>query len=446
MKDLLSLALQVEGGRLSILDQTRLPDAEIWLDGSDPAEMVGHIQRLSVRGAPLIGVAAALGLAAFAESGADPAGLAAAAAALRAARPTAVNLMWAMDRMTGVMGQGGACSDLVREAEAIFEEDVRLCEAMAAHALALFAPGEAVLTHCNSGGLATAGIGTALGAIRRAWEAGKVRHVYADETRPLLQGGRLTAWELTRLGIPFTLLTDSMAAILLRDGQVQRVLVGADRIARNGDFANKVGTYGLAVNARHHGVPFHAVAPFSTVDLACSDGDAIPIENRPPGEVRGFGGLRWAPEGAPVFNPSFDVTPARLLTSLVTDRGVHAPAAPCPRRAWGRGSAAASPLKPPSPPDEFHPGFHPCQRPAAPGRRLGRVGAARFLKAPGPGSEVLRALLEAALKQQGLFCAPVDMGRSGLFGFKADQIEGCGAFLEQAGEAESHLGGTGPAP
>jgi methylthioribose-1-phosphate isomerase len=327
VKDLNSLALKVEGGKLTILDQTRLPDAEIWLDGSDPVAMVGHIQRLSVRGAPLIGVAAALGLAAFAESGADRARLAVAAAALRAARPTAVNLMWAMDRMSEVMAQGGACSDLVREAEAIFEEDVQLCEAMAEQALPLFTTGEAVLTHCNSGGLATAGIGTALGAIRRAWEAGKVHHVYADETRPLLQGGRLTAWELTRLGIPFTLLTDSMAALLLRDGQVQRALVGADRIARNGDFANKVGTYGLAVNARHHGVPFHAVAPFSTVDLSCPQGAAIPIEDRAAEEVRGFGSLRWAPEGAPVFNPAFDVTPADLLTSLVTDRGVYAPAA-----------------------------------------------------------------------------------------------------------------------
>ena len=322
MKDLVSLALRVESGRLTVLDQTRLPDAEVWLEASDPAAMVGHIQRLSVRGAPLIGVAAALGLAVFVESGAGGTQLAEAAAALRAARPTAVNLMWAMDRMTAVLGRGGS-ADLVREAEAIFEGDVRLCEAMASQALTLFGPGEAVLTHCNSGGLATAGIGTALGAIRRAWEAGKVRHVYADETRPLLQGGRLTAWELTKLGIPFTLLTDSMAAVLLRDGRVQRVLVGADRIARNGDFANKIGTYGLAVNARHHKVPFHPVAPSSTVDLACPDGAAIPIENRAAEEVRGFGSLRWAPEGAPAFNPAFDVTPANLVTSLVTDRGVY---------------------------------------------------------------------------------------------------------------------------
>jgi len=323
MKDLVSLALKVEGGRLLVLDQTLLPDAESWLDGSDPDAMVGHLQRLSVRGAPLIGVAAALSLAALSEAGADEARLRAAAASLRAARPTAVNLMWALDRMLRVLDAGGGAADLAREAEAIFDEDVRLCEAMAAQALPLFDRGEAVLTHCNSGGLATAGVGTALGAIRRAWEAGKVVHVYADETRPLLQGSRLTAWELQRLGIPYTLLTDSMAAILLRDGMVQRVLVGADRVARNGDFANKVGTYGLAVNARHHGIPFHPVAPFSTVDLACPDGAAIPIEQRAPEEVRGFGTLRWAPVGSPVFNSAFDVTPAKLVTSMVLDRGVY---------------------------------------------------------------------------------------------------------------------------
>jgi methylthioribose-1-phosphate isomerase len=174
--------------------------------------------------------------------------------------------------------------------------------------------------------LATAGIGTALGLIRRGWEAGRIRHVFADETRPLLQGARLTAWELGKLGIPHTLITDSMAAILMREGRVARVLVGADRIAGNGDFANKVGTYGLAVNARHHGVPFHPVAPYSTVDPACPDGAAIPIEERDPVEVRGFGAIAWAPPATPVFNPAFDVTPAALVTSLVLDRGVFGPA------------------------------------------------------------------------------------------------------------------------
>ena len=326
MKDLRSLALRVEGGRLRILDQTQLPAAESWIEVEHPAHMVELIQRLSVRGAPLIGVAAALALAALAESGAGRGELLAAAADLRAARPTAVNLMWAMDRMTLMLDRGAGSADLVAEAEAIFDEDVRLCEAMATHGISLLGPGESVLTHCNSGGLATAGVGTALGLIRRGWEAGRITHVFADETRPLLQGARLTAWELGKLGIPHTLITDSMAAILLRDGRIDRVLVGADRIARNGDFANKVGTYGLAVNARFHGVPFHPVAPYSTVDGACPEGAAIPIEERDPAEVRGYGGRLWAPPGTAVFNPAFDVTPAALVTSLVLDRGVFGPA------------------------------------------------------------------------------------------------------------------------
>jgi methylthioribose-1-phosphate isomerase len=320
LKPVDSLALRHDGRVLRVLDQTLLPDREVWIEAGVPEAMIGHIKRLAVRGAPLIGVAAALSLACMAEAGAAPAALARAAAALRAARPTAVNLMWAMDRMGAVLEAGPAA--LGAEAEAIFAEDVALCEAMARHGLSLFGPGEAVLTHCNSGGLATAGIGTALGVIRRGFEAGLVRHVFVDETRPLLQGARLTAWELARLNIPHTLITDSMAAILMRDGRVQRVLVGADRVARNGDFANKVGTYGLAVQARHHGVPFHPVAPWSTVDLQCPDGRSIPIELRDPAEVRGFGAWRWAPESSPAFNPSFDVTPVQLVTSLVLDRGV----------------------------------------------------------------------------------------------------------------------------
>ena len=310
-----SLGLKHDGRTLWVLDQTQLPDAEEWLDGSEPAAMIALIQRLAVRGAPLIGVAAAASLATLAQRGASASEYAAACAALRGARPTAVNLMWAMDLMKGA-------SDPVGQAQAIFEEDVRLCEGMATHGAALIQEGEGILTHCNTGGLATAGIGTALGVIRRAHEQGKRIHVYADETRPLLQGGRLTTWELKKLGIPSTLITDSMAALLLRDGRVQRVLVGSDRVAANGDFANKVGTYGLAVQARYHGVPFHPVAPFSTVDLACPSGAAIPIEERDPAEVRGYGSLRWAPEGMPAWNPSFDVTPVDLVTSLVLDRGV----------------------------------------------------------------------------------------------------------------------------
>lgn len=311
-----SLGLRHDGHTLWVLDQTQLPDTERWLDGSEPEAMIALIKRLAVRGAPLIGVAAAACLATFAHRGASADEYAAACAALRRARPTAVNLAWAMDRMK-------RAADPMAEAQAIFAEDVRLCEAMAEHGAALIQDGEGILTHCNTGGLATAGIGTALGVIRRAFEQGKRIHVYADETRPLLQGGRLTTWELTKLRIPSTLITDSMAPLLLRDGRVQRVLVGSDRIAANGDFANKVGTYGLAVQARYHGVPFHPVAPFSTVDLACPNSAAIPIEERDPAEVRGFGPLRWAPQGMPAWNPSFDVTPVELVTSLVLDRGVY---------------------------------------------------------------------------------------------------------------------------
>ncbi|HJV23710.1 MAG TPA: S-methyl-5-thioribose-1-phosphate isomerase [Holophagaceae bacterium] len=313
-----SLPLRYDGRRLLVLDQTALPHREDWLDGSDPADMVGHIRRLSVRGAPLIGVAAACSLACLAEAGAPLTELQAAWTALRSARPTAVNLMWAMDRLQPLLGTPEA---LIAEAQAIFDEDVRLCEGMAEHGAALIQDGEGLLTHCNTGGLATVGIGTALGVIRRAHEQGKRLHVFVDETRPLLQGGRLTTWELKRLGIPCTLITDSMAALVLRDGRAQRALVGADRVAANGDFANKVGTYGLAVLTRHHGAAFHPVAPFSTVDLACPDGAAIPIEERAPEEVRGALGRLWAPE-VPAWNPSFDVTPVHCITSLVLDRAV----------------------------------------------------------------------------------------------------------------------------
>lgn len=310
MKPFESLGLRYDGTTLWVLDQTRLPHEELWMDGTTPSTMVNLIQRLAVRGAPLIGVAAAASLACCVERGASPQEIEAARIALRASRPTAVNLMWAMDRMKKAV-------DPIAEAEAIFDEDVTLCERMADHGAALLGEGEAILTHCNTGGLATAGIGTALGVIRRGFEQGKVSHVFVDETRPLLQGARLTTWELKRIGIPCTLITDSMAAILLRDGRVSRVLVGADRVAANGDFANKVGTYGLAVLAAHHGVPFHSVAPHSTVDLACATGANIPIEQRDADEVR----REWSPE-VPVFNPAFDVTPAALVTSLVTDRGV----------------------------------------------------------------------------------------------------------------------------
>lgn len=326
-----TLALRFDGRTIRILDQTQLPDAEIWLDGTDPDMMVGHIQHLRVRGAPLIGVAAAMTLAVFAERGARASAVRSAALRLRAARPTAVNLMAAVDRVLARTMPRYDAAALVEEAERIVADDMASCEAMATFGETLVAPGEAILTHCNTGGLATAGIGTALAVIRRAHERGKGIHVYVDETRPLLQGGRLTTWELARLGIPHTLLTDGMAAGLMREGRVQRVLVGADRIARNGDVANKVGTYGLALVARHHGVPFHVVAPWTTVDLGCPDGAHIPIEHRAADEVRGaggpFGAVRWAPADTPVYNPAFDVTPAALITSLVLDRGILVPEA-----------------------------------------------------------------------------------------------------------------------
>jgi len=322
VRDLHSLGLKTVHGRVLVLDQARLPDVEEWLDGTTPKAMVEYIRRLSVRGAPLIGISAALSLAACAERGAPRAELEEACAVLGAARPTAANLGWAMDQMRQVLTAGGGIQELVRQAEAIFEEDVQFCERMADHGAALIAEGEGILTHCNTGGLVSAGIGTALGVICRAHQMGKGIHVWVDETRPLLQGGRLTAWELGRLGVPHTLITDSTAAAVLAQGKVQRVFVGADRIARNGDFANKVGTYALAIVARHHGVPFHAVAPWSTVDLSCESGRDIPIEERAASEVRGYGEMRWAPRGVPVFNPAFDVTPAGLLESLVLDRGV----------------------------------------------------------------------------------------------------------------------------
>lgn len=322
MKRMEGIALRAGGRRFELLDQTRLPDEEVWLDATDPEEVVGHIQRLSVRGAPLIGVAAALTVAVFAERGADGSALRAAIERLRRARPTAVNLGWAMDRLRTLLDAGASTADLVREAEAIHDEDVAACLRMGDLGADLVQPGEQVLTHCNAGALATAGIGSAMGVLHRAHARGLGIQVWVNETRPLLQGARLTAWELGRLGIPYTLVTEGMDGTLFRGGKVSRVVVGADRVARNGDFANKVGTYGVAVLARAHGVPFHPVAPWSTVDLECPTGDAIPIEERAAEEVRGARGMRWAPAGARVFNPAFDVTPVSLVTSLITERGV----------------------------------------------------------------------------------------------------------------------------
>ena len=325
MRPLTSLGLRSDGRRLSILDQTQLPDREVWLEASAPDTMIGHIQRLSVRGAPLIGVAAALSLAWLAEQGAEEKEWRSAAERLRQARPTAVNLMHAIDRLVRSVGATFDVAAVVAEAEAIFDEDVALCEAMAAHGVTLIGQGEGILTHCNTGGLATVGIGTALGVIRRAHESGRAIHVYVDETRPLLQGARLTTWELTQLGVPYTLVTDNMAPILMRQGRIQRVLVGADRIARNGDVANKVGTYPLAIAACRHSVPFYVAAPTSTFDPLTHRGDDILIEQRSADELRRVLAVQTAPANVSIYNPAFDVTPAELISAIVDERGVHRP-------------------------------------------------------------------------------------------------------------------------
>lgn len=308
------------GHRLWALDQTLLPHEELWLESKTPEDMIALIQRLAIRGAPLIGVAAAMAVAKYAENGAGPDEILTAARKLRDARPTAVNLMAAMDRL--VLNQDPAQLNvklnkdyLICEAEAIYDEDVALSEAIAQRGAALIQDGDQILTHCNTGGLATVGVGTALGAVIRAHEQGKKIHVYVDETRPLLQGARLTTWELARNGIPYTLISDNMAGFLMSQGKVTRVFTGADRIAANGDSANKIGTYSVAVLAKHHGIPFYIVAPSTTVDKGCPSGKHIPIELRKPDEVR----AGKSPADCAVWNPAFDVTPMELITGIVLE-------------------------------------------------------------------------------------------------------------------------------
>ena len=313
------------GYALKILDQRRLPDEEVWIQVRSSEHMAELIRTLAVRGAPLIGVAAALAVGLECASGSRGQRLLESIAGLRAARPTAVNLMWALDR---VLREGGALDQdsVTKTAVAIFDEDVAMCEAMGRNGASRISDGEGCLTICNTGGLATVGKGTAFAALRTAHEQGKKIHIYACETRPLLQGGRLTAWELRRLGIPFTLLTDSMAAVLMRENRVQSVWTGCDRMTRRGDFANKIGTYSLAVLAKHHQKRFYPVLPASTIDLASASGGDIEIEQRGADEVLGFSsparGFRWAPEGAATFNPAFDMTPAELVTEIVLDQDV----------------------------------------------------------------------------------------------------------------------------
>jgi methylthioribose-1-phosphate isomerase len=316
---------------LELLDQRLLPQQQSWVPCRDVETLVGMIQRLQVRGAPLIGLSAVLLLAYLAEQGWEESALREAATRLRAARPTAVNLMNNLDAVVATLPQGTEV--VVARAEALFAEDRTLCDRMSERGAALLPQGARVLTHCNTGGLATAGGGTAIGVIRRAHQDGKIEKVWVGETRPLLQGGRLTSWEMAQANIPYQLITDSMAAWLMQKGEVDAIVVGADRIAANGDFANKIGTYGLAVSAHYHKVPFYVVSPTTTVDPACPDGDNIPIEVRAPEEVRGVsceaGTVIWAPEDASAFNPAFDVTPAALVTAWVLDTGVYDAASFC---------------------------------------------------------------------------------------------------------------------
>jgi methylthioribose-1-phosphate isomerase len=327
-----------------LIDQTALPDVLRVIECRTPAEVADAIRTMKVRGAPAIGATAAYGLALAADrfAGDDPdallAQLADDGALLKATRPTAVNLAWAVDRMlaearrlAGVPGGDPAgCAERIRrglldEAGQLADEDVAMCRQMGAHGAALVPDGANVLTHCNTGSLATVEYGTALGVIRAAAEAGKRLHVYVDETRPFLQGARLTAWELQREGIPLTLISDNMAGHFMMRGAVDLVIVGADRIAANGDVANKIGTYSLAVLCKENGLPFYVAAPTSTIDLALPSGLDIPIEQRAEAEVTHLAGRRIAPEGVHAAHPAFDVTPSRYVTAIVTEQGVHRP-------------------------------------------------------------------------------------------------------------------------
>jgi methylthioribose-1-phosphate isomerase len=296
--------VRLEHDRVVLLDQRRLPDEEVELECRSAAEVAEAIRTLAIRGAPAIGVAAAYGYALAVRTGED---LDEATRVLQGARPTAVNLAWALAEVA-------AAPDPEVRARELHEEEVERCRAMAAHAVSLFGPGSRILTHCNAGALATGGYGSALGVVRRAWEDGLVRFVFADETRPLLQGSRLTAWELDRLGIPHAVIADSAAASLMARGEVDCIVTGADRIAANGDTANKIGTYSLAVLAHHHGLPLYVIAPTSTIDPEAATGDDIPIEERSAVELT----ARF-----PARNPAFDVTPAELVAAIVTEVGVH---------------------------------------------------------------------------------------------------------------------------
>jgi methylthioribose-1-phosphate isomerase len=328
------VAWSTDGRGVRILDQRQLPLREAYRELRSIDDVCDAIQTLAVRGAPAIGIAGAMGLTlAFDEDETDRElvrrRLASAADRIRLTRPTAVNLAWALERMLSVVANSpnpATLRDQLRnEATRILDEDRAMCRHIGEHGAALIPDGARVLTHCNAGALATGGLGTALAAIYVAVEQGKRVEVFVDETRPLLQGSRLSAWELTRAGLPVTVLVDSAAASLMRAGQIDLCIVGADRIAANGDVANKIGTYPLAIVARHHDVPFYVAAPRSTFDPSTPSGDDIVIEHRAEDEVRCGFGLTTAPPAADVFNPAFDVTPASLITGIVSDRDVHRP-------------------------------------------------------------------------------------------------------------------------
>jgi methylthioribose-1-phosphate isomerase len=311
---LIPLTIEWLGDRVRLIDQRRLPGELVMVEARRVDELCELIRTLAVRGAPALGAAGAMGVALAHLRGED---VHAAAEQLIATRPTAVNLAWAA-RLAA------ASDDPVATAAKIAKDDVASCRAIGAHGEVLVPEGGRVLTHCNAGALACVGFGTAIGVIRAASEAGRTLSVWVDETRPVLQGARLTAWELGRLGIPFTVVPDVMAASLMASGDVDLVVVGADRIAANGDVANKVGTYGLAVLAKHHGIPFYVAAPRSTIDLECPDGASIPVERRDQDEVHSIAGVRVTPAGATAENRAFDVTPAALVTAWITEDGVFA--------------------------------------------------------------------------------------------------------------------------
>ncbi|TNF69770.1 MAG: S-methyl-5-thioribose-1-phosphate isomerase [Gammaproteobacteria bacterium] len=327
MQDLISRALRYEHNVFEILDQTQLPHKEVWLKCDELETMIDIIQSLKVRGAPLIGITASIFIAHMAKKGANKNELTNAIEQLKRARPTAVNLMNNLNQMKAALNKDNYPVALVNTAEGLFNEDVALCQKMANYGAESLKPYNNILTHCNTGSLATVGIGTALGVIQKCYDHNQAIHVYVDETRPLLQGARLTTWELDKLGIKHTLICDNMAASLMGQAQVDVVIVGADRIAKNGDFANKIGTYGLAILAQYHKIPFYVAAPYTTIDTSIDSGDEIIIEKRIDSEVRGFSNkdhsIQWSQDHIIVDNPAFDITPYTLVTGWILDTGVY---------------------------------------------------------------------------------------------------------------------------